>query len=259
MVMECYERGVVTKEDTDGIELTWGNVEAVKAMLSKIAKREGFGNVLAEGTMRAAAIIGGEAPNIGVYFQTGAAPRGHDHRARWVEMLDVGTSPTSTLDSANASTSPAYFGIKPLDDPFSPSEVARVVAEVKGRRALEDSLVICSFACRGSDNKLIVDCLNAVTGWDWNPREVSQFGHMVSNLLRCFNIRHGYNPQKERPSPRYCSTPTYGPAKGKEVLWEEMVAKLYDHMGWDEKTGKPLPVTLSKCGLDRVIKDIWPE
>jgi aldehyde:ferredoxin oxidoreductase len=176
-------------------------------------------------------------------------------------MLDVATSSTSTLDTANIATPPQLFGIEPLADQFSPDDVARVVAGTKGRRALEDSLVMCSFTCRGSSNKLLTDCLNAVTGWDWDGGEVSQFGHMVSNLLRCFDIRHGRNLQKERLSSRYSSTPTDGPAKGKSVslCWEQMVAKLYENMGWDKTSGIPLPETLKKVGLDWVIKDIYPD
>jgi len=261
MLMECYERGIVTKEDIDGIELTWGNVEAVKAMLPKMAKREGLGNILAEGTMRAAALIGKEAPEIGIYLQTGAVPRSHDHRARWTEMLDVATGSTSTLDSANATTPLQLFGIEPPADPFSPDEVARVVAGIKGRRAFEDSLAICLFTCRGSSNKLLTDCLNAVTGWDWEPEEITRFGHMVSDLLRCFDIRHGRDIEKEHPSPRYSSTPTYGPAQGKSVArcWQQMKAKLYDNMGWDKETGIPLPETLRNSGLEWVIKDMYPE
>lgn len=261
MVMECYARGILTRKDTDGIEFTWGNVEAVKAVLPRIARREGFGNILAEGTMHTAAVIGGEAPEIGVYLQTGAVPRGHDHRARWEEMLDVATSSTSTLDSANASTAPQWFGIAPLTDPFSPDKVAGLVAGTRGRRALEDSLVICSFTCRGGSNKLLTDCLNAVTGWDWKPEEVSQFGHMFSNLLRCFDIRHGRDIDKERPSARYSSTPIYGMAEGKSVssCWEQMRAKFYEGMGWDKKSGIPLPETLRKVGLDWIIKDVYPK
>ena len=261
MCMECYEKGIIAKKDTDGIELTWGNVDAVKAILPKIARREGFGNILAEGTMRAARAIGGEAPNIGIYLQTGAVPRSHDHRARWVEMLDTATSATSTLDSANASTPTDLFGIKPLIDVFSPDEVARVVAGVKGRRALEDSLVICAFACRGSSNKHLTDCLNAATGWDWKPEDVPQFGHMISNLLKCFDIRHGRKLETECPSPRYSSAPTYGPAKGISVAtyWEQMRDKFYEYMGWDKKSGIPLPETLKKVGLNWLIKDMYPQ
>ena len=82
-VMECYEKGILTKEDTDGLEMTWGNVEASRELMHKIAKREGFGGILAEGVKRSAEKIGGEAPNIAVYSEKGHAPRGHDHRPRW--------------------------------------------------------------------------------------------------------------------------------------------------------------------------------
>ncbi len=261
MLMECYEKGIITRKDIDGIELTWGNVEAVRALLPRIAGRQGFGNILAEGTMQAAALIGKGAPEIGVYFQTGAAPRTHDHRARWEEMLDVATSATSTIDSANASTPPQLFGIEPLTNSFSPDEVARVVAGTKGRRAFEDSLAICSFTCRGSSNKLLTDCLNSVTGWDWQPEEISRFGHMLSNLLRCFDIRHGRDTSKESPSPRYASAPTYGPAEGKSasLCWEQMKARLYEGMGWNKRSGIPLPDTLRKVGLEWVIKDMYPK
>ncbi len=261
MLMECYQRGIITRQDTDGIELTWGNVDAVRAILPRIARREGFGDTLAEGTMRTAAKIGGEASDIGIYLQTGAVPRGHDHRARWEEMLDVATSPTSTLDSANAATPPQLFGLEPLTDPFSPQQLVRLVTGTKGRRALEDSLAICSFTCRGSGNQLLTDCLNAITGWDWEPAEVSRFGHMLSSLLRCFDIRHGRDVTKECPSPRYSSTPTYGMAKGKSIApyWDEMITKLYQAMGWDKKSGIPQPETLAKIGLDWIIKDMYPD
>ena len=220
-----------------------------------------LGNTLAEGTMRTAATIGGGAPDIGIYLQTGAVPRGHDHRARWEEMLDVATSATSTLDSANQATPPQLFGLEPLTDPFSPDKVVQLITGTKGRRALEDSLAICSFTCRGSSNKLLTDCLNAVTGWDWESREVSGFGHMLSNLLRCFDLRHGRDIAKERPSPRYSSTPTYGMAEGKSIVpyWDDMIANLYQGMGWDKKSGIPLPQTLDKVGLDWAIKDMYPD
>jgi aldehyde:ferredoxin oxidoreductase len=89
-VMECYEKGVFTKKDLDGLDMSWGNVEAVKAMLNKIAKREGIGDLLAEGVMRASRKIGGVAADYAVYAQKGCSPRSHDHRGgRWAELLDT--------------------------------------------------------------------------------------------------------------------------------------------------------------------------
>src|SRR4030042_2640883 len=98
-LMECYEKGIITEKETNGLKLNWGNIEAVVVMLKKIAGREGFGDVLAEGTMRAAQKLGPEAEKIGVYHKKGHSPRGHDHRARWVELLDVATSNTGTLET----------------------------------------------------------------------------------------------------------------------------------------------------------------
>jgi aldehyde:ferredoxin oxidoreductase len=261
MLMESYEKNVINKTFLDGIELTWGNVEAVQHLLKKIARREGVGGILAEGTVRAAESIGGEAPDIGIYIKTGAVPRGHDHRARWEEMLDTATSSTSTVDSLSNFNPPALAGIPPASEPFNGQEVARIVAGTKGRHAFEDSAAICSFTCRSCEPKLLTDALNAVTGWGWKIEDVPIFGQMVSNLLRCFDLRHGRRKEDECPSPRYSSVPEWGPAKGisTAAVWDVMREKYYYRMGWDQEMGKPLPETLRAVGLEELIKDLWPE
>jgi aldehyde:ferredoxin oxidoreductase len=101
MLMECYEKGIIDENYTEGLDLTWGNAEAVKTLLHKIAHRQGFGNTLAEGVMRAAQAIGGEAPNIGVYVKKGHSPRGHDHRASWTQLFDTATSSVGTIETGN--------------------------------------------------------------------------------------------------------------------------------------------------------------
>ncbi len=83
LLMECYEKGVLKQDDADGLELTWGNYETANQIMHKIAKREGFGNILAEGVMRAAQLIGGEAPNLAIHTMKGNTPRAHDHRNRF--------------------------------------------------------------------------------------------------------------------------------------------------------------------------------
>jgi len=260
MLMECYEKGIIDKTFLEGIELTWGNVEAVKRLLQKIARREGVGDLLAEGTMRSAVSIGKGAPEIGVYIKTGAVPRGHDHRARWEELLDTVTSSTSTVDSLSNFNPPALAGIPPASEPFNAKEVARIVAGTKGRHAFEDSLAICAFTCRSCEPRFLTDALNLVTGWDWKNEDVPRFGQMVSNLLRCFDIRHGRRKEDEAPSPRYSSPPQWGPAKGLSIasIWDVMRERYYHHMGWDQETGKPLPETLRAVGLEELIPDMWP-
>jgi aldehyde:ferredoxin oxidoreductase len=93
-VIECYEKGILTREDTDGLEMTWGNGEAIMAMMKKIASRQGFGNILAEGVMRAARHVGGEAANLAIHTQKGTTPHTHDHRVLWSVLLDTCISNT---------------------------------------------------------------------------------------------------------------------------------------------------------------------
>ena len=251
--MECYERGILTKDDTGGLEMNWGNVEAARALLHQIARREGLGNILAEGVKRASQHIGGESLNIGVYIEKGHAPRGHDHRPRWFEELDYATSSAGTIEN----------GPQRLSDIFDPKEVSTRLATDKWRLFV-DSLVMCMFTTLtmpmtpGSIERL-TEILNATTGWDFTTEEADQQAHRISNLLRVFNLRHGIKTDVEYPSPRYGSTPTDGPAKGKGIMphWDYMLDNYYQLMGWDRASGRPLPKTLKSLGLEELIADIW--
>ena len=248
--MECFEKGILKKQDTDGLELNWGNVEAARKLLVRIAHREGLGDVLAEGVMRAAQRIGGEAKNIAVHINKGHAPRGHDHRARWTEILDYATSGTGTIET----------GPIPLPDPFSPEAVAAIVANEK-HRFFVDSLVVCMIVTMSMANTKIgylEDMLNAATGWDYTTEERKRFERKMSNLLRVFNIRHGISPAVESPSPRYGSAPVDGPIQGRSIMpqWNKLLDEYYRLMGWDRRTGKPLPETLESVGLGWLIPDI---
>ncbi|MDP2952239.1 MAG: aldehyde ferredoxin oxidoreductase N-terminal domain-containing protein, partial [Chloroflexota bacterium] len=124
LAMECYEKGLITREDTVGLELTWGNGPATVAMLRRIARREGFGDTMAEGAMRAAQRIGGEAPSFAIHGLKGNTPRGHDHRNAWGELIDTSVSSTGTLE-VRALFLPESKGLK-LADPTYPQETARL-------------------------------------------------------------------------------------------------------------------------------------
>lgn len=248
-VIECYEKGILEHKDLDGLEPAWGDAETARALLEKIAHREGCGAWLAEGVMRAAQRVGGEAPNIGVYTLKGASPRSHDHRGRWYEMLDTCLSGTSTIEGSNASPPPVP-GMPPRTDLFSPQQAAEVNAHYSAWQQFEDCLGICRFCSR--DPELAVACVNAVTGWDMTVVEALAVGRRASNLLRLFNLRHGLDPALERPSPRYGSVPVDGPAAGRNILehWDVMVSRYWELMGWDQTTGAPLPETLRGLGLE---------
>jgi aldehyde:ferredoxin oxidoreductase len=106
--------------------------------------------------------------------------------------------------------------------------------------------------------RFLLDAFNAVTGWNWTLQDAFTVGRRIVNLLRVFNFRHGMKVEDERPSARYGSVPVDGPAKGINIMekWPWMVENYYKLMGWDPKTGKPLPETLEKLGLKELIKDL---
>jgi aldehyde:ferredoxin oxidoreductase len=258
-VMECYEKGLLTINDLDGLDMRWGNVEATQILLEKISKREGVGDFLAEGVKRASEKLGGEAPNLGVYVLKGSTPRGHDHRGMWQELLDTCVSSTGTLQSGGArQTSPAYFGQPPVTNDFSPWEVAGVNAMLEGWLTFVDSMGICRFIT--TDPQLTIDCVNAITGRDLKLADALTIGRRIVNQLRVFNFRHGLDPALEAPSPRYGSTPIDGPAQGKTIgqYFGWMKSFYYTLMGWDAISGQPLPHTLKSLGLEKLIPDLEP-
>ncbi|MFC2058332.1 aldehyde ferredoxin oxidoreductase family protein [Chloroflexota bacterium] len=256
-VMECYEKGILTKKDTDGLEVTWGNVEAVRKLLYKIAKRDGFGNILAEGVKRASRHYGDEASKIGIYTKKGNTPRGHDDRSYWTMLLDVCTSDMGLDTDSSLFINPAQVGLPADTDPFTPDGAPLLLTRVRGRGTVIDSLVMCKFHVEGGE-ELIPQMLSAVTGWDVTPEELHAFGLRVVNLLRAFNLRHGMTSDQDAPSERFGSAPSDGPFKGISVLpvWDKMLRNYYELMGWDKDTGKPLPETLKSLGLDSITKDL---
>ena len=255
-VMECYEKGVFTRNDLGGLDMKWGNVEAVKAMLNKVAKREGIGNLLADGVMRASQKIGGEAAGWAIYAGKGVTPRSHDHRARWSEFLDTCVTNTSTIEATFSGVHTQFVDMPEVSDPFSYEEVSTLNAKFNGVRQFDDCLVTCRLA--SPHPKMVLSCFNAVTGWDWNLEDTFTIGKRIVNLLRVFNFQQGMRVENERPSKRYGSIPVDGPAQGKNIMkhWDEMVANYYQIMGWNPKTGKPLPETLEKLDLSELIKDL---
>lgn len=254
-VMEAFEKGVLSQKDLDGLDMGWGNVKSVEKLIKKTAHREGVGDLLADGVMRAAIKIGGNAPELAIHSMDGTTPRGHDHRGRWAEMFDTCLSNTSTIEATFGGPNPQLYGYPPPSDPFSPEEVPVLNAKVNGMRQLDDSLVICRFAA--NNPRLILEGLRAVTGWELGMEEAMIIGKRIVNLLRLFNLRHGHRIELEAPSPRYGSTPNDGPCKGVSIgpHWEKMRENYYKHMGWDIRSGKPLPETLRKLGLSDMVSE----
>jgi aldehyde:ferredoxin oxidoreductase len=257
-VIECYEKGLLTKKDTDGLEMTWGNGEAIITMLHKIASRQGFGNVLAEGVMRAAKHVGGEASKLAIHTQKGTTPHTHDHRAVWNVLFDHCISNTGASESMPKAPWKS-LGLSPMYNTFDPDAVSTVAAKIRGAMQFEDSAVVCDFQTN-MELDLLSKAINAATGWDMDFQEAMTVGKRAVNMARAFNIRCGIGPELDAPSERYGSTPTDGRFVGRSIMphLDKMLRNYYKCMGWDESTGKPLPLTLSNLGLDFVIPHLWP-
>ncbi|UCD44100.1 MAG: hypothetical protein JSV27_08120 [Candidatus Bathyarchaeota archaeon] len=250
-VMECFEKGWITKEQSGGFEIKWGEVGGVIELLRMIAERKGFGDILAEGVKRASEKIGGDAAKAAIYTMKGNTPRGHDHRTRWAEMFDTCVSNTSTIETHMSVMGPDAQG------PANPIQVSTEVANSKGLMQLEDSVGTCRFNTR-MNHTLISEAVAAATGWDFTSEEGKRVGLRAVNLMRAYNLRVGMGKEHDRPSARYGSIPVDGPNAGISILphWEEMLRNYYTLLGWDPETGIPLPETLDDLKIGYVNVDL---
>lgn len=256
-LMDCNEKKLLTKNDTDGIDMTWGNVDSMRAMMRKIVYRQGFGNTLAEGAKRAAKSVGGEAADRAIYTTRGNTPRGHDHRRSWVMMMDTALSDYGVDEEGLLLISPEALGLPSTTDPLTPEGVALILATACGITTFYDTLVLCKNSVNGANWTRCIEMLNAVTGWDFTAPESKVVMRRIKNMARAFNIRHGV--EKDGVSPRYGSSPAEGTGAGKSfaAVADRAIDCYHEAMGWEKETGKPLPETLKDLGLDYIVKDLW--
>jgi aldehyde:ferredoxin oxidoreductase len=158
--MECYDKGVLTRADANDLDLTWGNAESARLLLNLIASRQGIGDTLAEGVMRAATKMGQETR--AVHSLKGNTPRGHDHRNRLTEQFDTCISNTGTLETWGG---PIALGAAPNWE-----DIVATNLHDKGAMMFEDSLVTCRFNTR-MNVELLSQALSAVTGGSFTYSE----------------------------------------------------------------------------------------
>lgn len=249
-LMECKEKGFLGEFQQE-VKLGWGDVKGVEEMLDAIAYRRGkLGDLLAEGVFRASNAVGGEAVSAAVCTQKGGSPRGHDHRARWTELVDTCVSNTGTIEATFGRRFPAAMG-EPMQDFFDAEAVARTNARINGWRQFEDAMGTCRF-CTGDAPEETMAAIRTLTGFDLDIPAAAKIGRRIVTLLRAYNCKGGLNVEMERPSLRYGSTPVDGPAQGKGIMphWEKIRAIYYKEMGWDPETGVPTAETLREMGIE---------
>jgi len=259
--MECYERGVITKKDTGGIELTWGSGAALVAMVEKIARREGIGAVLADGSKLAAERIGKGSEKWAMHMGGQDVPA-HDPRVSigygWGYVCD----PTparhtcsqvmhSHLDGGVPFPTSAELKL-PKFDPLDVAANARVYATCSDLDRLWTSAGLCIFGL-SPETLPLAEVMSAVTGWDFTLAEGLKAGRRIQALRQAFNVREGIDTTKWRLPERLTVAQDAGPYEGRKVDFDAMKKRGYEALGWDAKTGKPLESTLRELGLKELV------
>lgn len=253
--LECYEEGIITKEDTDGLELTWGNSEAIVALIEKMVKREGFGHILADGVKQAVERIGKGSDKFAIH--AGAQePAMHDGRNDPGFALHYCVEPTPgrhTLGShlyyemyqlwkvikGIPKIPPMYMKSSKYKNPEKHAEIGAVNSRYM---TIINSAGVCMFgAFIGAKRIRIFDWMNAATGWDLTPNDYMDLAGDIHTLKQAFNVKHGLEPKNIKISDRALGRPSQskGANKGRSIDIEEMMSRYWSEFGWSVETGKP--------------------
>jgi aldehyde:ferredoxin oxidoreductase len=273
--MECYERGWITKEKIDGIEMTWGNMDAVIKMIHKIALREGFGKILGEGVRRAAETIGGRALEIALHVKGLELPY-HDPRNNrtgkaWLLQYGTANRGMCHIHPQEPSVLRGYYtklGFKEedwpgIEEPYKEDGKAKIVKWCQDYGTLAEILGVCKFyqfiSPAITPQKYAI-LISSATGWNISVQELFKISERVFNLQRCFNIREGMGRMEDLVPKRLCQTPAFGPfSKIPETAtknYEVMLDEYYIVRGWD-RNGIPTLQKLKELGLEDVARCLY--
>jgi aldehyde:ferredoxin oxidoreductase len=256
LAIECYEDGILTDEDTGGLELKWGNVEAVSELMSQISKREGFGALLADGVYRMAQKIGPEADKKAMYTHRGLAPHVHDPRGMWGYLLGQVVSNFGSIEGmspAEMVVEPDIGIYEPVEQYKDPMRLVEAQTDMSRFGGFIESSGICHFTRVGIPRML--DALNTLTGFNWDKQDLLDLGQRIAATTKLFNIRHGWTKEEDIVSPRLLEACPDGPNEGYSIEehLEGMIDKWYELMGWDDE-GHPKEETLKKLKIEELAK-----
>ena len=264
--IECYEEGILTKKDTDGLELTWGNTGAIIALIDKMISREGIGDILADGSRIAARKIGKGSERF-VVHAGGQEPAMHDSRNDPGFALHYSVEPTPGRHTIGSGLYYEMFQLwkkikgLPKVGPLYFKGSKYVVDEEKAVKGAACSKFVnvlngaglCLFGSFLGAKKIpTFDWLNAATGWNKTPEEYMGIGERVQTLRQAFNIKHGIEPKDFKISDRAVGKPPLsgGANKGRTVDIDKMMEGYWGQFGWDTSTGKPGAECMEKLGIE---------
>jgi len=263
--MECFEKGILTKEDAGGIEIRFGDSVMIVELVHKIAKRDGVGDLLADGTRIMAQRLGQDSERFAMHVKglelpaydsraakiTGlafaTANRGGDHITGYVQAPTFLASPFLVIEESE------------IEDPLkeNPKET-KIVKDLEDALTVFDAVGFCKFMGLASDAQEISDIIAAVIGREFRVEDFRKAGERIYNIERAFNIREGLTRTDDTLPMRLLEDPLpEGPAEGHVNNLEILLDPYYEFRGWDKTTGKPTPEKLRELELEDVIGQIY--
>jgi len=265
--MECFEHGLLSLEDTDGLDLRFGNADAMLTMIEWIARRKGLGDLLAEGVKRAAEKIGGDAHFFALHVKGQELPL-HDPRGKYnigmgYAISEIGADHLVVAHDpmlANPESLP-FKNSRPLG--IDKAQPVRSLSDEKMKHfyilekwgSFEKVIGYCFFgpAPRSfihPDD--VLESINVVTDWDVDINDLLQLGERATNMARVFNAREGFSRKDDVLPERLYSALENGALEGETMPREEMesaLTVLYGLKGWDPETGNPTRERLESLSL----------
>jgi aldehyde:ferredoxin oxidoreductase len=275
--MECYQRGIIDEKDADGLKLKWGDGGVALEMIRKMAYREGFGDILAEGSAKAAGIIGRESGYYAMHIKgqdlyepcrgamawclgTTTSTRGGGHTTGAVNDARSGS------DESEMQKARDVFGVEDPYNPLAYEGKARMVTYFESLHRANNSLGVCHmntihWDIQQIDLPQLAELYSAASGRETSVEDLKRITMRQINLEKAFNLRHTrFGREDDLPTPRDLSEPIpSGPLAGWKMdreKFDQMLDEYYDLHGWDRKTSFPTRETLVALGLESVAEDL---
>jgi aldehyde:ferredoxin oxidoreductase len=251
LACELSARGLLTRKDTGGLEIHYGDPQGMLRLVEMTARRQGFGDLLAQGSAALAERFG--APELAVTVNRLEVPM-HDPRAFHGMAVTYALSPRGAchmqgdmygLDTGQGAVE--ELGLIPGDRFESSLEKGRTSARMQAWRTVYNALTVCQFENPGAD--LILSALNAATGWKLNIEDLLTLGKRILTLKRLINLRRGLTPLSDRLPDLLLKPLADGGAQDKVPDLAVLLAGAYAEFGWDPQTGKPAEHALIKLGI----------
>jgi aldehyde:ferredoxin oxidoreductase len=257
LVFHLFEKGAITTRDTDGLELKWSDVTAVRQLIQMTAQREGIGEWIAQGSKRLGKHFGAEEEAVQV---NGLEVAYHDPRGVSGMALSYATSPRGACHNQSDYFFVDWGHITPeigieFFSRHAQAEKAANVAHHQDWRTVYNSMVMCIFA--NVAPQLQTDLINAACGYDWTIEDMMRCGERGWNMKRAINNRMGLTAANDKLPKALLEPLSTGGTEGYVPNIQKMLHAYYEARGWDIDTGYPAKEKLFALGLEDVAEDLW--